>query len=160
MKIILLKNIPKLGKIFDLKRVRPGYARNFLIPQNLAILATKKNLKWREEKLKIQEREIREKSEKLKTIAEKLKKFILEIPVKTGLKGELFQKITEEKIAKFLQKEKFDIKKEDILLKEPITTTGDYSVKINLAKKINTILKIKIKKEEKNKNKKMTTKNN
>lgn len=158
MKIILVKDVIKLGKKLDLKRVKPGYARNFLIPQRLALPATKKNLKWREKQLKNQEKEKKENIEKIRIIADKLKKFTLEIPVKTGLKGEIFQKIDEAKVAKILQKEDFDIKKENIKIRKTITKTGNYFAGINFGDGIAEELKIKVKKEEVREKKKLKPK--
>ncbi len=150
MKIILLKDIPKLGKYLDIKRVKPGYGRNFLIPQKMAILATSESLKWREKQLENQQKIQKENIEKLRKMAEQLKKMILEIPVKVGPKGKLFEKIDEGKIAKFLQKNNFDIQKENIKIRKNISKVGDHSAEIILGNDIVLNLKIKIK-EEKNK---------
>jgi len=97
MKIILLKDVKKLGKKFDLKNVKPGYARNFLIPGKLAILAKKANMVWREKQVEIIKKEKEKIIEEKKKLREKVKDFSLEIKVKTGIKGELFEKINQEK---------------------------------------------------------------
>lgn len=146
MKIILLKDVKKLGQKFEIKNVKPGYARNFLIPQKLAILATKENLIWCERERQKIERE-KEKREKEKLLLlEKLKNFQLEIGAKTGIKGELFEKITEEKIAEFLKEKGALVKKENIILKEPIKRVGEYEVKVSLGEKLETKIKVIIKK--------------
>jgi large subunit ribosomal protein L9 len=148
MKIILLKEINKLGKKFEIKNVKPGYARNFLIPQKLAIPATKGNLAWQEKelaRLKLKE-EQRIKSEE--EMLEKLNNLKLEIPVKTGIKGELFEKINSSKIVEVLEKQGFKLKKENIILKESINKVGEYLIKIKLGEGMKTEIKVKVLKEK------------
>lgn len=146
MKIVFLKDVKKLGQKFEVKNVKSGYARNYLIPKELAILATKKNLIWRERELQKIEKE-KEKIEKEKlALLEKLKDFELKINVKAGIKGELFEKITDEKIANILKEKGFIVKKENVKLKEPIKGVGEYAVKINLGEKLETKIKVTVKK--------------
>jgi large subunit ribosomal protein L9 len=148
MQVILLKNVPSLGEKFDLKNVKPGYARNFLIPQKLAIPATKGNLTWQEKelaRLKLKE-EQRIKSQK--EMLEKLNNLKLEIPVKTGIKGELFEKINSSKIVEVLEKQGFKLKKENIILKESINKVGEYLIKIKLGEGMKTEIKVKVLKEK------------
>jgi len=116
MKIILLENIEKIGKKFDLKRVKSGYARNFLIPKRLAIPATKSNLSWRDreiQKIKKEEEKVLKEKQELK---EKLKDFTLRIKTRAGIKGELFEKVNREKIVKALASEGFNLNKNNIQL--------------------------------------------
>lgn len=148
MKIILLKDISRLGKKFEIKNVKPGYARNFLIPQNLAMIANNQNLAWRENELKKIEKAKKEKNKAFQETLEKLKKLKLEIPVKIGPKGELFEKISAVKIASVLKKQNFDIKKENIFLEKPIDKIGEYKIKINLGEGLETEIKVKITKEK------------
>ena len=158
MKIILLKDVKKLGKKFDLKNVKPGYARNFLIPGKLAILAKKANMVWREKQVEIIKKEKEKIIEGKKKLREKVKDFSLEIKVKTGIKGELFEKINQEKIVKALKAEGFSLSKNEILLKESIDKIGEFPVKINLGDNIETKIKVNILKESKKKEKKIAAK--
>ncbi|HOK35492.1 MAG TPA: 50S ribosomal protein L9 [Candidatus Pacearchaeota archaeon] len=148
MEVILLKDVSNLGKRLEIKNVKPGYARNFLIPRGLAIPATEKNLAWQKRELeKIKQKE-EEKNKALKEELEKLKNLKLEIPVKIGVKKELFEKINASKISKFLKKQGFEVKKENIILNEPISKLGEYSIKIKLGEGLETEIKIKIVKEK------------
>jgi len=153
MKVILLENIEKLGTKLDLRRVKPGYARNFLIPQKLAIPATKANLIWRDREINIIEKEKEKVIEKKKKLKEKLKDFVLKIKVRTGIKGELFEKINREKIVKTLRLEGFNLEKDNIQLKEPIDKIGEYPIKIIFGGGLETKIKLIVIKENQKKTK-------
>lgn len=153
MKIILLKDVQKLGKRLDLKKVKPGYARNFLIPQELAIAATKNNLAWREREVQKTRKKIEKFEKEKEALKKKIKDTVLDIQVKTGIKGELFEKITREKIAKSLQTINFDLEKDNVKLEKPIDKLGEYKIKINLGDNVETKVKLVVSEENK-KNKK------
>ena len=87
MKIILTENIRGLGQIGETREVRPGYARNFLVPRKLAILATAENLKRTEELKKEKTLTIQQEIEKMKQVAEKLKDYRLIVEQKDDEKG-------------------------------------------------------------------------
>jgi len=147
MKVILLQDIPNLGKKYDIKTVNNGYARNFLIPKGLVKIATKENLNWLE-KIREKERERTEKELKeIEELASKINGFELEMPVKIGEKGELFEKIGPQQIAKALQEKGFKIEKNQIELEEKIKEIGEYKVKIKLPHNLETEIKVIVKKE-------------
>lgn len=148
MKIILLKDVPNLGKELDIKDVKPGYARNFLIPQNLVVPATKRNLQWQERELAKKKLREEQKTKELQEMIKKLKNLKLQISVKTGSKGELFEKITSIKIVNLLKKEGFEMSKENIILKEPIEKIGEYVIPISLGKDFKTKIKLVVKKKK------------
>ena len=148
MKVIFLKDIKKIAKKLELKDVKSGYARNFLIPRELAILATRGNLKWREEKIEKERDQEKKKRKEGQKIADKLKDLEIRIPVKTGIKREFFEKVGEAKIAKFLQGKGFDIKKDNIELKDPIAKTGTFEVLVKLDKEFETKIKVVVVEEE------------
>ena len=130
MKVILLQDIEKLGKKYEVKEVKNGYARNFLIPQGLAKIATDKALEW----LKIQKEAGEKKAEQaLKTIQEiasTLDGQEVIISVKVGEDGQLFESISVQKIFDKLKKMGFNVKKKQIDLAEPIKELGEFPVKI------------------------------
>lgn len=103
MKIILTENIRRLGQIGDIKEVRNGYARNFLVPRGLAILATAENIK-RAGKLKEKKASaVQQEIEKMKEIGEKLKDYRLIIETKADEKGHLYAAINSKKISEALE---------------------------------------------------------
>ncbi len=130
MKVILLQDIEKLGKKHEVKEVKNGYARNFLISQGLVKIATDKALEW----LKIQKGAGEKKAEQaLKTIQEiasTLDGQEVIISVKVGEDGQLFESISVQKIFEELKKMGFNVKKKQIDLVEPIKELGEFPVKI------------------------------
>ena len=130
MKVILLQDIENLGKKYDVKNVADGYARNFLLPKGMAKLANKENLEW----LKREKEREAEKAEKMLKKVQELAAQVdgqeVVISVKIGKKGELFEKITKQKISEKLKEMGFAIKKTQIELKEPIRELGEFPVKI------------------------------
>jgi len=147
MKVILLQNIDKLGKKYDIKEVSDGFARNFLIPKGLVKIATKENLNWLE-KIKEKEKKVLEKELKdAQDLVKEIDGFELEMPVKIGEKGELFEKIGPQQIAKALKEKGFKIEKNQIELEEKIKEIGEYKIKIKLPHNLETEIKVIVKKE-------------
>ena len=133
MKVIFLQDVKGQGKKGEMKEVSDGYARNYLIPRNLAAQATTDNLNA----LKIKEKAAAAKAAKEKAIAEenarKLEGVQVIIRAKSGSSGKLFGAVTSAEIASAL-KEQFDIdiEKNKIVQAEPIKTYGSYTVKAKL----------------------------
>ena len=109
MKIILIENIKDLGQIGETLEVKNGYARNFLVPRCLAVLATAENLKQMEELKKRKNLEIQEEIIKIKEIAEKLKDYKLIVEAKTDEKGNLYAAITSKKIGESLRERGIEV---------------------------------------------------
>jgi len=148
MRVILLQDVEKLGKKHDVKEVKNGYARNFLIPKGLAKLATEKDLK-RVETLK--EREIKKEEEELKDIqglASKLDGVELIIPVKIGEEEQLFESINEQKIIEKLKELGFNIKKSQVVLEEPIKELGEFSIKVSFKHNLESEVRIIVTEEK------------
>mgnify|MGYP001560678950 CR=1 FL=1 len=132
MKVILLKDIEDLGKKYEIKEVKNGHARNFLIPQGLVRIATRQALKWLETQKEIIEKEIEEDLKKAQEAASALDGLEFNIPVKVGQGGQLFESINKQKIADKLKEMGFEVKKSKITLEEPIKTLGEFPIKISL----------------------------
>lgn len=146
MKIILLKDIAKIGKKDDIKDVSDGYARNFLIPRGLAAPLTPATLKEAEARKAAQTARIQKEMEAAKALAEKIGEIKLTIKAKVNEEKELFGSIDAVQIAEALKEKGIKIAKNQILLEKPIKKLGDYKVKINLG--YETIAEVEVKVEE------------
>jgi large subunit ribosomal protein L9 len=144
MKVILLQDIENLGKKYEVKEVKPGHARNFLIPQNLVKPATKPNLKWLEAQKEIIQKEAEEDLKKYQEIASKIDDLDVEIIVKVGDEGQLFESVTSQKVSERLKEMGFDVKKSQVDIKEPIKAIGEFKVKINLAHNLEAEINLEI----------------
>ena len=132
MKVILLQDIDGLGKKYDIKEVPDGYGRNFLLPKELAKQANNKAMLWVEKQKELKTVKAEEELKAIQKTASELDGREVEFLVKLGNKGELFENINQVKIAKKLKELGFDVKKDQINLKEPIKEVGEFPVKIVL----------------------------
>lgn len=131
MRVILLQDVENLGKKYEIKEVKNGYARNFLIPKGLAKMATKEALLWLETQKEIEAKKAEEELKKVQEIASAIDGQEIIIPVKIGEDGQLFESITSQKISEKLKESGFEIKKSQIDLVEPIKELGEFPVKIH-----------------------------
>lgn len=148
MKVILLKDVEKVGKRFEVKEVKDGYARNFLIPKGLAKIATDEALKWLETQKEIVEKKAEEDLKKSQETASGIDDREVMITVKVGEDGQLFESINAQKIAEKLKESGFEVKKSQIELKEPLKELGEFPVKIKLEHNLEAEIRVIITKEE------------
>lgn len=132
MKVLLLKDVYKLGHAGDVKKVADGYGRNFLIPQRLAVLATPGALKGAEE-IRNKASETRSQLNKeMSGVAEKLAKVVVAFPARAGETGKLYGSITPQMIAEAVQKKTgVEITRRQ-LDSEPLRTLGEHKVHVRL----------------------------
>lgn len=149
MRVILLKDVEKVGKEYDVKDVSNGYARNFLIPQGLVKPATEEAMKWLETQKEIRAQKAEEELKKIQELATTIDGQEIIMPVKVGDEGQLFETIGSPKISERLKEMGFDIKKTQIDLPIPIKEPGEYPVKIKLEHNLEAEIKIIVTKEEK-----------
>lgn len=145
MKVIFLENIEH-HEVGDIKDVADGYARNFLIPKNIAVVATPNEIENIEKRLAKLRKEEEEKVKELENLAEKLEKVSLKIEAEAGPKNEegkqkLFGSITNARIEEELSKKGFEIDKKDIETGEPIKEPGEYLVLVKLGHGVEAELK-------------------
>lgn len=132
MKVILRKNFDQLGKIGDLVDVKDGYARNFLLPRQVAYIATKGNIRaLEEEKQQLAKKEVKELAA-AKVLATELENVSITIPVKVGEEDKIFGSVTSQMISDALKEKNYEIDKRKIDLAEPIKALGIYSVNVKL----------------------------
>ena len=136
MKVVLLENVPSLGKAGDLVKVADGYGRNYLIPQKKAIPATEKSLKVIEH----QRRQVQQRLEKGKKDVEKLGQQIEKLSctfAKTvGESGKLFGSVTSMDVENYLKENGIEVDRKKIALEEPIKNVGMFTVPIKLSAEV------------------------
>lgn len=141
MEIILKTDIKGLGYKNDLVEVKPGYGRNYLIPQGFALLATGSNKKILAENIK----QAAHKAEKIKTEAEgialKISEMTLEIKAKIGDSGKIFGKVTTLQISDALAIKGVDIDRKKISISGPVGGAGEFTAEIDLHREVKTHVK-------------------
>lgn len=133
MKIVLRQDVPKLGEAGTIQEVKPGYARNYLIPQGLAVLATPGEVKTAEHNAGVKARKIAKQEAQLQSLADKIAGKRLEFEVRAGEGGRLYGSITASEVAEALAKavgEEIDRRK--VILEEPIRQLGEHAVVVHL----------------------------
>ncbi|MCX7991608.1 MAG: 50S ribosomal protein L9 [Proteobacteria bacterium] len=148
MKVLLQADVESLGQAGEIVNVSDGYARNFLIPRKLAVIADEKNLRVFEHLKRQTEEKIKKIKKQAESLAEKLSNLTLTITAKAGEEGKLFGSITSINIAEELKKQGFDIDRKKIVLEQPLKMLGDYEVKIKLEGNVSANLKLSIVKED------------
>jgi len=142
MQVILLEDVPSLGKAGDVLKVSGGYGRNYLIPQKKAILATEKNVKAREH----QKRLVQQRMAKTKKDAEKMAQTIEHLSCtfskNVGESGKLFGSITTMDIEDYLKQNGIEVERKKIHLEEPIKNLGIFTVPIKLHPEVTAHLKV------------------
>jgi large subunit ribosomal protein L9 len=142
MQVILLEDVPSLGKTGDQVKVSDGYGRNYLIPKKKAILATEKGLKVIEH----QKRQVQQRMEKAKRDAEKMAQQIATLSctfAKTiGESGKLFGSVTSMDIENYLKENGMEVDRKKISLEEPIKNIGMFTVPIKLHPEVTAHLKV------------------
>ncbi len=132
----------------DVVRVRDGFARNYLLPRGLVVIANKKNLKGFEH----QKRVIAEQRERVvkqaQNLGEKLAAISLIMPVKTGEEGKLFGSVTNIDIEKALRAKGFEVERRKIHLEGPIKSLGEFAVPIRLTADVTATVKVSVVSEE------------
>lgn len=148
MEVVLKKDHEKLGQALDVVSVKDGYARNFLIPNGIAVVASEGNKKTVAEAKKLSEKREDKKLKEARQLSKKVEGVPCTIPVKVGEEDKLFGSVTSQEISDFLHKEGIEIEKRNIELEKPIKQLGVYSVKVNLYKDVSAQLKVWVVKDE------------
>jgi large subunit ribosomal protein L9 len=137
MKVILLQDVDELGKAGDLKDVANGYARNYLLPRQLAAGATPSLVANRQQRIAAEQRKIEKQAELNKQQAERLSQISLTFKARVGTQGRLYGSITSQDIAAGLRDaEGIVVDRRLIDLPEPIRTTGTFTVSVKVAQKL------------------------
>jgi len=148
MKVILLQNVDRLGKIGDVVTVKEGFARNFLIPQKKASIATEGNVKLLEALKKKKAAEEKKVLDAANALAEKMGTMSLTIPAQAGEEEKLFGSISNDMIAKALADEGIIVDKKNIVIDEPIKKLGVFQVTVKVHSEVKANLRVWVVKQE------------
>jgi large subunit ribosomal protein L9 len=148
MKVILSENVPSLGEIGKVVNVAAGYARNFLLPQGLALEATGKNVRELEHK----KRMLAQKREKVRQLmlseAEKLNQVKILLRRKVSEEDKLYGSVSAVDVSSALKEQGFDLARKSIQLDQPIRQLGQYSIPVRLDSQITANVSLVVEKEE------------
>ncbi len=144
VEVILTEDISTLGNAGEVVRVRPGYARNYLLPQGRAMLATKGRVRELEHKRRVIEEKIRKEVGEHELVAKRLEQTELEFQVLAGEEGKLFGSITNADIAARLGEQGIKLDRRKIELSEPIKQLGEYEVTLKLHRAVSTQIRVKV----------------
>jgi len=142
MKLILKEDVAKLGSAGEVVDVKDGYGRNYLIPQQKAVQATKGALRQIEEAKKQAERRAEMTVKDAKDLADRLETTSVTIPVKTGEEDKIFGTVTNQQIADALAERGIEIDRRKISLDQDVKTLGEYTATINLLSEIKPTIKV------------------
>tara|TARA_Y100000590_G_C15295218_1_gene854123 strand:+ start:265 stop:711 length:447 start_codon:yes stop_codon:yes gene_type:complete len=148
MKVILLKTNEQLGEIGEIVTVKPGYARNYLIPNRLATVATQANISYYTKWIETQKIKEAKSRENIELLAKQLDKMTLKFDLKAGDNDKLFGSVTSQMISEEIEKQGYSVDKKEIILEESLKEIGNHFVHVNLGEDLKPKIKIKIKAEK------------
>ncbi len=144
MKVILKADVEQLGHMGDLVDVKPGYARNFLIPKNMAARATTKNVKVLEHEKRVISARIKKIRQSAEEAAQKIAALSLSIPAQVGEEGKLFGSVSSKDIAEAMLEAGVEVDKRKILLDKPIKEVGTFQVSIKIHHDVTSSVKVEV----------------
>ena len=148
MEVILREDIDKLGSRGEVVKVAPGYARNFLIPKRLAVMATESNKKIVEQERQAHLRKEAKQQGEAQDLAKLLNGVSVTIAQKAGENDQLFGSVTSKDVADALAAKNFTIDRRKIQLDEPIKQLGEYKVPVRLHREVTAEITVVVTKEE------------
>ena len=148
IKVILLQRVSKLGYIGDVVNVKPGFARNYLLPKKIALRATKENLKYFED----QKEQIKKNNEiakaEVQKVADKMGQLTIALVRQASEKGQLYGSVTSRDIAAAVKELGYKVNAGQVDLSAPIKTVGVYEIGVNLHPEISVVVKLSVAKSE------------
>ena len=144
MQVILLEDMPKLGNIGDMVTVKDGYARNYLLPRNKALVASVRNVKKLEHEKRIANFALAKARGGAEELASKLGTLEIKLARKVGDQGKLFGSVTSLDIERALVAEGFEIDRRQLTLGDPVKELGAFEVGVKLHKEVTATLKVEV----------------
>jgi large subunit ribosomal protein L9 len=144
MRVILLQDVPTLGRAGDVREVKDGYAQHYLLPRRLAAPATTTNLQHLQQTHKTAEQREARILQQAADLKAKLEALVVEVRAKAGEGGRLFGSVTAQDIAEAITRNGVEISKKQVDLKEPIKAAGFYKVPVHLHPKWNAMVEVNV----------------
>jgi large subunit ribosomal protein L9 len=148
MRIILRKDVEKLGEMGDIVNVKNGYARNYLIPREMAYFASDSALKRLQVEKKLYDKKLERERAKALELSSKITEIQVSIPMKVGEEGRLYGSVTPGMVADELALHGIEIDRRNINIEDPIKTLGVFDVKVKLHTDVIATLKVWVISEE------------
>ena len=148
MEVILQQDVDKLGRIGEVVRVKPGFARNYLLPRGLAVLADRKNLAVLEHQRRVIGAKRSKEKKAAEEVASRLAPVALILKARAGEEDKLFGSITNQDIARALGEAGFEVDRKRIILDAPLKALGEYSIPVSLGPDVRVTIKVTVAKEE------------
>ncbi len=148
MKVILKEDVQNLGQQGDVVEVKSGYARNYLMPQKLAILFTKQQKKSIEEAQRVEERKLEREKDQLESVLKQVEDLNLSLKMQSEEDSKLFGSVTKLDIVKLLEESGITIDKKYVDLSSPIKTLGEHKVNIMFTKEMSASFTLTVEKED------------
>ena len=142
MQVILLEDVPSLGKVGDMVKVSDGYGRNYLLPRKKAVLATEKSLKALDHQKRLVQHRIGKAKKDAEKMAQAIGKLSCTFTKTVGESGKLFGAVTSMEIEDYLKENGIEVDRKKILLEEPIKNLGIFNVPIKLHPEVTAQLKV------------------
>ena len=148
MKVILKEDVQNLGQQGDVVEVKSGYARNYLMPQKLAVLFTKQQKKSIEEAQRVEERKLEREKDQLESVLKKVEDLSLSLKMQSEEDSKLFGSVTKLDIVKLLEENGITIDKKYVDLSSPIKTLGEHKVNIVFTEEMSASFTLTVEKED------------
>ena len=142
MKVILQEGVPHLGQTGEVVKVKDGYARNYLVPRAMAVVADERNMKQLEHNRRIAQARAAKVVAAAKELAEKLSTVAISIRRESGEEGKLFGSVSNRDIAEALASDGFEVDRRAIQLDEPLRSIGVFTVPVKLHAEVETQVKV------------------
>jgi len=147
VQLILRDDVPNLGKIGDVVRVKPGYARNYLLPRGLAVEASPKNLRVLEHQKRVITAKADREHKSAEASAKRLEGLQLTVRARAGEEGRLFGSVTNMDVERLLADKGFQVERRRIVLDEPIKQVGTYPITVQVGRAVRATVQLTIEAE-------------
>ena len=147
VQVILRDDVPNLGKIGEVVRVKPGYARNFLLPRGLAVEASPKNLRTLEHHKRVIAAKADREHKSAEATASRLHGLKLVVQARAGEEGRLFGSVTNMDVERLLADKGFHVERRRILLEEPIKQLGTFPITVQIGRNVRVSVELTVEAE-------------